>query len=62
MIISIDYLYWLAGLVLAITALLTFADRTHPRRFTTGLFWLLYAAVFWSATSCRRRWSAPVPC
>ncbi|AOY92072.1 permease [Cupriavidus sp. USMAA2-4] len=46
MIISIDYLYWLAGLVLAITALLTFADRTHPRRFTTGLFWLLYAAVF----------------
>jgi len=46
MIISIDYLYWLAGLVLAITALLTFADRGHPRRFTTGLFWLLYAIIF----------------
>lgn len=46
MIVSIEYLYWLAGLVLAITALLTFADRTHPRRLSTGLFWLLYAIVF----------------
>ncbi len=46
MIISIDYLYWLAGLVLAITALLTFADRDHPRRLSTGLFWSLYAVVF----------------
>ncbi|MFJ1258230.1 DUF979 domain-containing protein [Cupriavidus sp. CuC1] len=46
MIISIDYLYWLAGLVLAITALITFADRDHPRRLSTGLFWALYALVF----------------
>ena len=46
MIISIDYLYWLAGLVLAITALMTFADRGHPRRLSTGLFWALYALVF----------------
>ena len=46
MIISIEYLYWLAGLVLAITALMTFADREHPRRLSTGLFWLLYAIVF----------------
>lgn len=46
MIISIEYLYWLAGLVLAITALMTFADREHPRRLSSGLFWLLYAIVF----------------
>ncbi len=46
MIISINYLYWLAGLVLAITALMTFSDRAHPRRFSTGLFWLLYAILF----------------
>ena len=46
MIVSIDYLYWLAGLVLAITALMTFADREHPRRLSTGLFWALYALVF----------------
>jgi uncharacterized membrane protein len=46
MIISIEYLYWLAGFVLLITALLTFGDRTHPRRLSTGAFWLLYAIVF----------------
>lgn len=46
MIISIEYLYWLAGLVLAITALMIFADREHPRRLSTGLFWALYALVF----------------
>ncbi|MFS8933420.1 DUF979 domain-containing protein [Cupriavidus taiwanensis] len=46
MIVSIEYLYWLAGLVLAITALMTFSDRAHPRRLSTGLFWLLYAIVF----------------
>ncbi|CAG9175701.1 DUF979 domain-containing protein [Cupriavidus pampae] len=46
MIVSIDYLYWLAGLVLAITALMTFTDKTHPRRVSTGLFWLLYAVIF----------------
>ncbi len=46
MIVSIEYLYWLAGLVLAITALLTFADREHPRRIRSGLFLLLFALVF----------------
>ncbi|SDP43796.1 Uncharacterized membrane protein [Ralstonia sp. 25mfcol4.1] len=46
MIISIEYLYWLAGFVLLITALMTFTDKTHPRRLTTGLFWLLYAVIF----------------
>ncbi|MGO4307797.1 DUF979 domain-containing protein [Cupriavidus sp. RAF12] len=46
MIVSINYLYWLAGLVLAITALMTFTDKTHPRRLSTGLFWLLYAIIF----------------
>ncbi|GAA0831550.1 MAG: DUF979 domain-containing protein [Cupriavidus sp.] len=46
MIISIEYLYWLAGLILLITALMTFTDKTHPRRLSTGLFWLLYAIIF----------------
>lgn len=46
MILSINYLYWLAGLVLAITALMIFSDREHPRRVSTGLFWLLYAILF----------------
>ncbi len=46
MIVSINYLYWLAGFVLLITALMTFTDKTHPRRLSTGLFWLLYAIIF----------------
>jgi len=46
MIISIQYLYWLAGFVLLITSLMTFSDKAHPRRLSTGLFWLLYAVIF----------------
>ncbi|RAU45167.1 MULTISPECIES: DUF979 domain-containing protein [unclassified Pseudomonas] len=46
MILSIQYLYWLAGLILAITALMTAADRSNPKRWTTGLFWGLFATAF----------------
>lgn len=46
MIISIEYLYWLMGLVLAITAIMTLTDKGHPKRMQSGLFWALYAAVF----------------
>ncbi|AKU93594.1 Membrane protein [Labilithrix luteola] len=46
MILKIDYLYWLAGSLLAITGVLTLVDPKHPRRFTSGSFWLLYAMVF----------------
>lgn len=46
MIISIQYLYWLAGVVLAITTVMTLADRNHPKRWTTGLFWGLFAIAF----------------
>lgn len=46
MIISIQYLYWLAGIILAITSLLTFTDRTNPKRLSTGLFWGLFAIAF----------------
>ena len=46
MILSINYLYWLAGIILTITALMTFADKNHPRRWTTGLFWAIFAIIF----------------
>ena len=46
MIISIQYLYWLAGVILAITAFMTATDRTNPKRWTTGLFWGLFAVAF----------------
>jgi uncharacterized membrane protein len=46
MIFSLPHLYILAGLVLACVALMTAADRTHPRRFGSALFWGFYALVF----------------
>ena len=46
MILSIQYLYWLAGVVLAITSVMTLADRAHPRRWRSGLFWGLFAIAF----------------
>jgi uncharacterized membrane protein len=46
MIISIQYLYWLAGVILVITAFMTATDRTNPKRWTTGLFWGLFAIAF----------------
>jgi uncharacterized membrane protein len=46
MIISIQYLYWLAGLILAITAFMTLTDRSNPKRWSTGAFWGLFAIAF----------------
>ena len=46
MIISIQYLYWLAGVILAITSFMTTIDRSNPKRWTTGLFWGLFAIAF----------------
>lgn len=46
MIISVNYLYDLIGLILAITAVMTVRDRSNPRRWSSGLFWALYATVF----------------
>ncbi|MDC7829772.1 MULTISPECIES: DUF979 domain-containing protein [Pseudomonas] len=46
MILSIQYLFWLAGAILALTAVMTLADRHHPKRWTSGLFWGLFSLVF----------------
>ena len=46
MIISIQYLYWLAGVILAITAFMTATDGSNPKRWSTGLFWGLFAVAF----------------
>ena len=46
MTISINLLYDLVGVILAITAVMTLTDKTHPRRYTSALFWALYAALF----------------
>ena len=46
MIFSLGFLYVLVGLLLGVVALLTLLDRDHPRRFTSALFWGLYAFVY----------------
>jgi uncharacterized membrane protein len=46
MTITINYLFWLLGVVLLIVGGMIVADREHPRRFFAGGFWLLYALIF----------------
>lgn len=41
-----QYLYWLAGALLLVVAVMSFRDRANPRRITTGLFWGLYGLIF----------------
>lgn len=46
MTVFIEYLYGLAGVLLVITAGMVLFDGTHPKRWTTALFWLLFAIPF----------------
>lgn len=46
LIFSLDAVYVLTGLVLLIFAALTFADRENPRRYCSGLFWLVLGIIF----------------
>ncbi len=46
MTLTIDYLFWLLGIVLLIVGGMIVTDRAHPRRFTAGGFWLIYALIF----------------
>ncbi|MDR0807010.1 MAG: DUF979 domain-containing protein [Enterobacteriaceae bacterium] len=41
-----QYLYWVAGIILLLVAVMSFRDQANPRRVTTGLFWGLYGMVF----------------
>ncbi|SIO49204.1 Uncharacterized membrane protein [Burkholderia sp. GAS332] len=46
MTFTVNYLFWLVGLVLLIVGGLIISDKEHPRRFTAGGFWILYALTF----------------
>ncbi|MEM6050822.1 DUF979 domain-containing protein [Erwinia sp. P7711] len=49
-----QYLFWLAGVILLVVAVMSWRDKANPRRLTTGLFWALYGLVFfigdWAVT------------
>lgn len=44
--ITLQWIYWLAGAYLLAVAVLGLRDRGNPRRFTTALFWALLGAMF----------------
>lgn len=46
MTLTITYLFWLLGVVLLIIGGMIVTDKEHPRRFTAGGFWILYALIF----------------
>ena len=46
MTLTINHLYYLVGAILALTSVMTLADRQHTRRYSSAFFWGLYALVF----------------
>ena len=46
MTLTINYLFYLLGVVLVIVAGMIYVDKSHPRRLAAGTFWLVYALIF----------------
>lgn len=46
MIISLEYVYYITGIFMAIIAVLSIRDKTNPKRILTAAFWGLYAVSF----------------
>ncbi|RFU43714.1 DUF979 domain-containing protein [Paraburkholderia sp. DHOC27] len=46
MTLTINYLFWLLGIVLLVVGGMIITDRDHPRRISAGGFWILYALIF----------------
>lgn len=46
MTLTINYLFYLVGIVLVIVAGMILTDKSHPRRLSAGGFWLIYALIF----------------
>jgi uncharacterized membrane protein len=46
MILKLDYFYVILGLMLLMVAVMALRDRDNPRRYSSALFWALYAVVY----------------
>ena len=46
MTLTLNYLFYLLGIVLVVVAGMIYVDKKHPRRLTAGTFWLVYALIF----------------
>ncbi len=44
--IRLEHFYIVLGLMLAVSAVMTLRDRHNPKRYSTALFWALYALVY----------------
>ena len=44
--IRLEHFYIVLGLMLAVSAVMTLRDRRNPKRYSTALFWALYALVY----------------
>jgi uncharacterized membrane protein len=45
-VITLEHIYWLAGLMMAGVALVNLRDPTNPRRLNNTVFWGIYAITF----------------
>src|ERR1051325_394942 len=45
-LLNLETVYVLTGIVLVVFAFMSFKDGANPRRYSSGMFWLLLAAAF----------------
>ncbi|CAL8472666.1 MULTISPECIES: DUF979 domain-containing protein [Caballeronia] len=46
MTLTINYLFYLVGIILLVVGGMILTDKAHPKRFSAGVFWLIYALIF----------------
>ncbi len=46
MIFTLEFFYYVVGALLGTVAVMSLVDPTNPRRYSTALFWALYAAIY----------------
>jgi uncharacterized membrane protein len=46
MIFTLELFYYVVGALLAAVAIMSLTDRSNPRRYTSALFWALYAVIY----------------
>ncbi|SAK39248.1 membrane protein [Caballeronia fortuita] len=46
MTLTINYLFYLVGIILLVVGGMILTDKAHPRRLSAGGFWLIYALIF----------------
>ena len=46
-IITMDTIYYVLGIIVALSLFVSHSDREHPNRFGSSLFWALFAVTFY---------------